>query len=223
MEDTLNRISIVPIPAPVPDDVHGLTYPPAFLPSLPALSPHPDPVRVLSAAQFADMHFRYTMSHAPDSVLFPFLHGLEDGSDALRAFFGSASFGNANSARNAVRVPRFRGLLWVATDLPSSPPPSSPSSRHATPSPHTPNHPLDVLMSAYNCNYTSSSSSSSSSEDDDDEYDSDYVSEGSDDAMDVDVQMHPVSHRAPTPGHDHRRVVFTWLAHCVFRRRAAGR
>ncbi|KZT23130.1 hypothetical protein NEOLEDRAFT_571230 [Neolentinus lepideus HHB14362 ss-1] len=146
--------------------IHGLAYPPDFLAALPVLADSRPPVRALSARQFAAIHLRYLRSHAPDSVLFPFLHGLEDGSDALRAFFGSST----------VRVPRFRGLIWVATDTPRPPP-----ARSAT---------LDALARAsspaYGYGYD---------EDDEDEYDSDeYTSEGSE--MDVDpMHMHPVHHR----------------------------
>lgn len=84
----------------------------------------PQPIRALSAAQFADMHARYLTTHAPDSALFPFLHGLEGDNDAQNAFFVGTAPGApaegaaATSVRVSMtaRVPRFRGLVWVASD-----------------------------------------------------------------------------------------------------------
>lgn len=77
------------------------------------------------------MHLRYLTTHAPDSVIFPFLHGLEGDNDAQNAFFfanGSMSAVNGSTAlgkdgvdtidreKLKARVPRFRGLVWVASD-----------------------------------------------------------------------------------------------------------
>ena len=77
------------------------------------------------------MHLRYVTTHAPDSVIFPFLHGLEGDNDAQNAFFfanGSMAAVNASTALGSdgvetidreklkARVPRFRGLVWVASD-----------------------------------------------------------------------------------------------------------
>ncbi|KAI1797056.1 hypothetical protein LXA43DRAFT_969611 [Ganoderma leucocontextum] len=73
---------------PASDDsaaVHGLSYPPSFLDSLPHLT-----------------------AHAPDHVLFPFLHGLEGDNEQQNAFF--------SSSRSKGDVPSFRGLIWVACD-----------------------------------------------------------------------------------------------------------
>ncbi|EED83264.1 predicted protein [Postia placenta Mad-698-R] len=97
--------------APPASHQHGLVYPPAFLDALPVLQPRPaphPPVRALSATQFAQIHLDYLTSHAPDSVLFPFLHGLEGDNDAQNAFFVASP--------QAHTVPRFRGLVWVAAD-----------------------------------------------------------------------------------------------------------
>ncbi|KIP06250.1 hypothetical protein PHLGIDRAFT_466388, partial [Phlebiopsis gigantea 11061_1 CR5-6] len=71
----------------------------------------PAPIRALSAAQFAAVHAQYATTHAADGVLFPFLHGLEGDNDAQTAFF----LGNGGEGA-APRVPRFRGLVWVASD-----------------------------------------------------------------------------------------------------------
>jgi dual specificity MAP kinase phosphatase len=100
--------------APSTEDnvVYGLNYPPDFLPSLPVLlsrpSPH-TPIRALTAAQFAAIHQAATTSHAPDHVLFPFLHGLEGDNEQQNAFFSVTS-------DTPVIPPRFRGLIWVACE-----------------------------------------------------------------------------------------------------------
>ncbi|KAI0822574.1 hypothetical protein BC628DRAFT_1421759 [Trametes gibbosa] len=91
--------------------LHGLDYPATFLDSLPVLRPRPEPhqpIRALTAAQFSDLHFAHLTNHAPDHVLFPFLHGLEGDNEQQNAFFASA--------RPKGDVPRFRGLVWVACD-----------------------------------------------------------------------------------------------------------
>ncbi|KAI0351741.1 hypothetical protein OH77DRAFT_1563589 [Trametes cingulata] len=100
---------------PATDDaataVHGLDYPASFLDSLPVLKPRPEPhppIRALTATQFSDLHFAHLTSHAPDHVLFPFLHGLEGDNEQQNAFFASS--------RPKGDVPRFRGLVWVACD-----------------------------------------------------------------------------------------------------------
>ncbi|KZT02250.1 uncharacterized protein LAESUDRAFT_730433 [Laetiporus sulphureus 93-53] len=92
-------------------DIHGLTYAPAFLDVLPVLqhrAPPHQPIRALSASQFSRVHLDYATSHAPDGVLFPFLHGLEGNNAAQNAFFAGSP--------QAHDVPRFRGLIWVACD-----------------------------------------------------------------------------------------------------------
>ncbi|CDO74503.1 hypothetical protein BN946_scf184979.g58 [Trametes cinnabarina] len=94
-----------------PTTLHGLNYPQSFLDSLPVLRPRPEPhppIRSLNAAQFSDLHFAHLTSHAPDHVLFPFLHGLEGDNEQQNAFFASS--------RPKGEVPRFRGLVWVACD-----------------------------------------------------------------------------------------------------------
>ena len=110
----------VPVPQPVPatppllDDtthVHGLAYATDFLEALPVLQsrPHPhQPIRALNAAQFSRVHLDYVTTHAPDGVLFPFLHGLEGDNEQQNAFFAASP--------QAHTVPRFRGLVWVACD-----------------------------------------------------------------------------------------------------------
>lgn len=98
-----------------PDEkLHGLVYPPNFLSSLQLLLPRPpphQPIRALSAKQFAQIHLQSLLSHAPDSALFPFLHGLEGDNEAQIQFF--SSYGRV-SWRSF--LPNYRGLVWVACD-----------------------------------------------------------------------------------------------------------
>lgn len=117
-----------PLEPAVSNNVHGLMHDAALLASLPILqsrcAPH-QPIRALSASQFARLHLDFLTTHAPDSVLFPFLHGLEGDNDAQNAFFSSSPQAHA--------VPRFRGLVWVACDEDSYSP--APSSSSTPPSP----------------------------------------------------------------------------------------
>jgi len=104
---------------PSTDDsvIHGLKHPPDFLSSLPVLLPRPaphTPIRALSASQFATIHRTATTSHAPDHVLFPFLHGLEGDNEQQKSFFSVTS-------DTPVIPPRFRGLLWVACEEDDTP------------------------------------------------------------------------------------------------------
>jgi dual specificity MAP kinase phosphatase len=101
-----------------PAVVHGLSYDHTFLNALPVLSARPapqEPIRALSAAQFGEMHLQHLLSHPPDSVLFPFLHGLEGSNHAQNLFFASTSA----DEHGHLRVPNFRGLVWVAADEPT--------------------------------------------------------------------------------------------------------
>ncbi|KAJ7817763.1 hypothetical protein B0H14DRAFT_2601824 [Mycena olivaceomarginata] len=87
------------------------------------------PWHTISAAEFAAMHRAHALAHAPDGVLFPFLHGLEGDNVAQNTFFSSGGAygegkgtGAGRRGRRAV-VPRFRGLVWVVAeeDLESAP------------------------------------------------------------------------------------------------------
>ncbi|PPQ92589.1 hypothetical protein CVT25_007281 [Psilocybe cyanescens] len=138
------------------DITNGLVYPPGLLDVLPVLHsakdksrnrPHrhplpqsqPQPIRALSASQFADFHLQHTLAHPPDNTLFPFLHGLEGDNHAQNTFFASSSFaaaagsGSAGArqhqhhqhqhshqhdpnARITPKVPNYRGLVWVVCE-----------------------------------------------------------------------------------------------------------
>ena len=105
-------MSSAPVPSTEDNVVHGLDYSPDFLPSLPILLPRPHPhtpIRALSASQFATIHHIAINSHAPDHVLFPFLHGLEGDNLQQNAFFSV-------TPDTPVIPPRFRGLIWVACE-----------------------------------------------------------------------------------------------------------
>ena len=108
--------------------IHGLVYPPNFLSSLQVLLPRPpphQPIRALSAKQFAQIHLQSLLTHAPDSVLFPFLHGLEGDNEAQIQFF--SSYGRVS--RRSI-LPNYRGLIWVACDDDH---PEVPQSTHSSP------------------------------------------------------------------------------------------
>ncbi|KZV94697.1 hypothetical protein EXIGLDRAFT_736446 [Exidia glandulosa HHB12029] len=74
------------------------------------------PIRALSAAQFATLHLAHACLDTPDSVLFPFLHGLESDNHQQIAFFSKTA-----------RVPSYRGLVWVVADEDIDPPQHSPT------------------------------------------------------------------------------------------------
>lgn len=63
-------------------------------------------VGLLPLHTFSAMHLEHIVSHPPDDVLFPFLHGLEGDNAAQNAFFAGAG----------VRVPKHRGLVWVVCE-----------------------------------------------------------------------------------------------------------
>lgn len=114
-------------PPPSPTiDVHRM---PVLLPR-----PYPhQPIREVDAHAFADLHFAHHTVDVPDSVLFPFLHGLEGGNEQQNAFLYSSSLvdssGRDRKGYRAThyapavegiqpipRVPLYRGLVWVACD-----------------------------------------------------------------------------------------------------------
>ncbi|KAF5371701.1 hypothetical protein D9758_003412 [Tetrapyrgos nigripes] len=106
--------------ADTPDPIHGLSYPQSFLSSLPTSSSFP----TLSASQFDALHYSHLLSHPPDSVLFPFLHGLEGGNQAQNAFFGTQAYKEYKQNRDVnltcsgsdvshLKPPKYRGMIWV--------------------------------------------------------------------------------------------------------------
>lgn len=87
---------------------HGLDYETAFLdslPTVPSCDPTSPPIPVLSTDKLAELHLRHITSHAPDHVVFPFLHGVEGTNAAQNMFFSSAD-----------AVPRYRGLMYVVCE-----------------------------------------------------------------------------------------------------------
>ncbi|KAF9223829.1 hypothetical protein BS17DRAFT_753906 [Gyrodon lividus] len=106
-----------------PPDPHKLTHVPPQSrstttpsPSIPLLPPH----------EFARMQLEHVTAHPPDSVLFPFLHGLEGDNEAQSMFFvgptdrslaiQSSAGMIQDSLGRVVRPPRYRGLVWVLCD-----------------------------------------------------------------------------------------------------------
>lgn len=70
------------------------------------------------------MHLQHATAHPPDSVLFPFLHGLEGNNEPQCSFFASTPSTAASAAAGLVQdpsgraicPPRYRGLVWVLCD-----------------------------------------------------------------------------------------------------------
>ncbi len=85
--------------------VHGLDYSESFLMSLPTVPACSSPIPLLTPEQLAELHHSHLVSHAPDNVLFPFLHGLEGSNPAQNMFFSSSD-----------DVPRYRGLMTVVCE-----------------------------------------------------------------------------------------------------------
>ena len=109
------------------DSVYGLSYPDSLLNVLPVLDAAGDPIRALSADQFAEFHLQHTLAHPPDNVLFPFLHGLEGDNHAQNTFFAPASssataqghggsFHHTRPQKITPRIPKYRGLAWVVCE-----------------------------------------------------------------------------------------------------------
>src|SRR5258708_24300629 len=95
--------------------VHGLCYPQDFLASLPILSNRPPPhtpIYTLTGAQFVNIQHAYNLEDVDDSILFPFLHGLEGDNLAQNLFFSHARAREGLPPH--ISVPRYRGLVSVA-------------------------------------------------------------------------------------------------------------
>ncbi|KAJ3530575.1 hypothetical protein NMY22_g8515 [Coprinellus aureogranulatus] len=54
----------------------------------------PPPIRLLPPSLFTHLHRQHLLSHPPDHVLFPFLHGLEGDNEAQNTFFANVSAGS---------------------------------------------------------------------------------------------------------------------------------
>jgi dual specificity MAP kinase phosphatase len=108
--------------------VHGLSYPPGFLQSLPILLSRPAPhapIRAITAEQFAEIHKLNAFADPDDAVLFPFLHGIEGSNTSQNSFFANASMRNSaafyahplfQNNNHTVTIPKYRGLIWVRAD-----------------------------------------------------------------------------------------------------------
>lgn len=92
------------------------------LPSSDALdcSAPSEPIRLISPTDFESLHSSHLISHPPDSVLFPFLHGIEGTNTAQNTFFrnsaGQRKLTVNQEGRFVASVPKYRGLVWVLCD-----------------------------------------------------------------------------------------------------------
>ncbi|CAE6457060.1 unnamed protein product [Rhizoctonia solani] len=111
-----------PSPSPSTRPTHGVIYPNGFLNSLPVVgplrsAPHAS-VRALSAAQYAEIAHAHSLADPDDSVLFPYLHGVEGDNQPQNMFFASAS--GASRGRGVhlgpPDIPRYRGLTTILCD-----------------------------------------------------------------------------------------------------------
>ncbi|KAJ3755031.1 hypothetical protein EV360DRAFT_50528 [Lentinula raphanica] len=161
-------------------------------------------IHTLSASQFKDLHYQHILSHPPDSILFPFLHGIEGDNDAQNLFFATqgqqAIFCNRHDDNkhqvSRARVPRYRGMMWVICedDL------------------ENPDKDLRVLVHRPSnlSSYASSEHYEDSSDsyfDDEDELDDDYDDSSSESfasstQMDLDIQYNDASDDVDDPQHD---------------------
>ncbi|KAI6025001.1 hypothetical protein PISMIDRAFT_27379 [Pisolithus microcarpus 441] len=82
------------------------------------------PIPLLAPSEFSRIHLQHATAHPPDSVLFPFLHGLEGNNEAQCSFFASTPSTAASATAGLVQdpsgraicPPRYRGLVWVLCD-----------------------------------------------------------------------------------------------------------
>ncbi|QRW03750.1 Dual specificity phosphatase, catalytic domain [Ceratobasidium sp. AG-Ba] len=82
-----------------------------------ASRPHAS-VRALTAAQYAELAHAHSLADPDDSVLFPFLHGVEGDNVPQNMFFASASGASRTrgSQLGPPDIPRYRGLVTVLCD-----------------------------------------------------------------------------------------------------------
>ena len=105
--------------------MHGLVYPPNLIDSLPIVDTD---IRSLDSATFAQLHLQHILSHPPDNILFPFLHGLEGDNHAQNAFFATSNSAHPVQHRHhhyhsqelsshiTPKIPKYRGLVWVVCE-----------------------------------------------------------------------------------------------------------
>ena len=105
--------------------MHGLVYPPNLLNSLPFLDTD---IHSLDPSTFAQLHLQHILSHPPDNILFPFLHGLEGDNHAQNAFFATSNSAHPVQHRHhhyhsqelsthiTPKIPKYRGLVWVVCE-----------------------------------------------------------------------------------------------------------
>ncbi|KAG6335681.1 hypothetical protein ID866_3415 [Astraeus odoratus] len=125
--DPATLVHVRPTSSSLPPSRHGSFCSPSVCPPAPPalhISPSRAPIPLLPIAEFSRMHLEHATAHPPDSVLFPFLHGLEGDNEAQCSFFASTPSTAASAAAGLVqdasgrviRPPRYRGLVWVLCD-----------------------------------------------------------------------------------------------------------
>ncbi|KAI6025834.1 hypothetical protein F5J12DRAFT_903944 [Pisolithus orientalis] len=113
-------------PAPTTTTTYGVTPPDPSSLSFrhPSVRRPVAPIPLLAHSEFSRMHLQHATAHPPDSVLFPFLHGLEGNNEPQCSFFASTPSTAASAAAGLVQdpsgraicPPRYRGLVWVLCD-----------------------------------------------------------------------------------------------------------
>jgi dual specificity MAP kinase phosphatase len=105
--------------------MHGLVYPPNLLNSLPIVDTD---IHSIDSTTFAQLHLQHILSHPPDNILFPFLHGLEGDNHAQNAFFATSNSAHPVQHRHhhyhsqelsthiTPKIPKYRGLVWVVCE-----------------------------------------------------------------------------------------------------------
>ena len=94
---------------------YGLVHPPNFTEGLTVLQKRPaphTPIYAISAKQYAQLVEKYSLADVDDSVLFPFLHGLEGDNVAQNLFFSHSRV--RDGLPTQVQAPRYRGLMSIA-------------------------------------------------------------------------------------------------------------
>ncbi|BGP68978.1 tyrosine/serine/threonine protein phosphatase pps1 [Rhodotorula toruloides] len=134
--------AIRPLPAPHLAPAHGLTSLDATHYPLYSLAPSAPEIRVLTAAEFANIHDDYSRTQVPENELFPWCHGGADIPHSPAAHYFGFPRGKA------AETPSYRGLTVIhAPPLPAPAPTTSRS----------------LLRRGFTSSFSSWSSSSSSS------------------------------------------------------------
>ncbi|GAA6061410.1 hypothetical protein JCM10212_004468 [Sporobolomyces blumeae] len=107
-----------PTPATSARSHSGLQVDPTQYP-LYSLAPHAPPIRVITAAQYAELHERESKANLDEKELFPWSHGGADVPDSLATrYFGFAT-------GQCAKTPNYRGLTTIKAPAANLPSPST--------------------------------------------------------------------------------------------------